>query len=62
MSVEFTARCPNCGTDAIWSNDLERVGELRTTMYAGASPGQDMRPQIVTTTIHCPKDTSCVAL
>ena len=51
--VEFSALCPQCGTDALWSNGLQRVGELRTTMYAGASPGQDMRAQTVTTTISC---------
>ena len=51
--IELTIPCPQCGTDALWTVDLHRIGDPRTTMYAGAIAGQDMRPQAATTTIRC---------
>ena len=51
-TVTFTAPCP-CGQDATWINGLERVGELRRTLYAGGGTPPDMRPQVVTVEIVC---------
>lgn len=51
--IELTIPCPQCGSDAIWTVDLYRIGDPRVPPYANASPGQDMRPQAATTTIRC---------